>query len=251
MPGSKLRVVYPLTAMMSHDCRPTAEQNIHDHTNGLLMEVLAIRPIRAGDQISISYTELLSTTVSRQHSLLTNKLFVCQCGRCRDPREGGSLASGLKCPACLKKTPARPGTLLPSQDPQVWRCDQCPAPFTSVQIQNLIFGIQANLDSAMESDVEVEQLEKMLVKYSRVLHPNNAMLVRLKYSLCGLYGRAPGHQLFSLDSDRLQRKTRLCQETLTALDILQPGHSCRRGLVLYELHTALLLGGRNKLQVTT
>merc|ERR1719400_2827419 len=89
----------------------------------------------------------------------------------------------------------------------------------------------------------------MLVKYSRVLQPSNVMLVRLKYSLSGLYGRAPGYQLFSLDRDQIERKRILCEETLQALDILQPGYSCRRGLVLYELHTALLLIGRNKLEV--
>ena len=238
-----------MTAMMSHNCRPNAEQNIHDHSARLVVEVVAIRPIMAGEEITISYTELLNSTVSRQHSLLTSKLFLCQCERCRDCREGGSLASALKCPACLRKDPQSPGTLLPAPDLQHWTCDHCPASFTTVQIQNLIFSIQANLDQVMETSVEVEELERLLVKYGRVLHPTNGMVVRVKYSLCGLYGRAGSHQLFSLDSRQLERKAALCEETLTSLNILQPGFSCRRGLVLYELHTALLLLGRKRLEV--
>ena len=238
-----------MTAMMSHNCYPTAEHNIHDHGNQLVMDTLAIRRIPAGEEISISYTELLATTVSRQHSLLTSKLFVCQCERCRDPREGGSLASGVKCSSCLKKEAQSAGSLLPSADPDLWTCSQCPVKVNTVQIQNLIFAIQTNMESALESAVEVEQLERMLVKYSRVLQPSNVMLVRLKYSLSGLYGRAPGYQLFSLDRNQIERKRILCEETLEALDILQPGYSCRRGMVLYELHTALLLCGRHNIQV--
>ena len=36
----------------------------------------------------------------------------------------------------------------------------------------------------------------------------------------------------------------MCEEMLTQLDLLQPGFSCRRGMILYELHTALLVRGR-------
>ena len=239
-----------MTAMMSHSCSPTAEQNIHDHSNHLVLDTLAIRRIKAGEEISISYTELLAATPARQHSLLTSKLFVCGCVRCRDPGEAGSLASAVKCSLCLKKLPDRPGTLLPSPDPDFWTCSQCPVKVDTGQIQKLIFAIQTNLETVLETSVEVEQLEKMLRKFERVLHPSNAMLVRLKYSLCGLYGRAPGYELFSLDRSQVERKRRLCEETLEALDILQPGYSCRRGMVLYELHTALLLCGRQNIQVT-
>ena len=238
-----------MTAMMSHSCLPSAEQNIHDHSSGLVVDTLALRRIKAGEEISISYTELLASTPARQHSLLTSKLFVCQCWRCREPGESGSLASAVKCSVCLKKDPHSPATLLPSPDPDFWTCSQCPVRVNTVQIQNLIFALQAKLESVLETTSEVEDLERLLRKLGRVLPSSNAMLVRLKYSLSGLYGRAPGYQLFSLDRSQVERKRRLCEDTLEALDILQPGYSCRRGMVLYELHTALLLCGRQNIQV--
>ena len=40
--------------------------------------MVAVRGILAGEQIYISYTELLAPTLARQHALLTNKLFLCQ-----------------------------------------------------------------------------------------------------------------------------------------------------------------------------
>ena len=43
---------------------------------------------------------------------------------------------------------------------------------------------------------------------------------------------------------QLGRKVELCEAALAALDILQPQVTSRRGLVLYELHTGLLLTGR-------
>ena len=39
------------------------------------------------------------------------------------------------------------------------------------------------------------------------------------------------------------RKKALCEETLKVLDKLQPGYSCRRGMILYEYHTVLLVLG--------
>ena len=34
---------------------------------------------------------------------------------------------------------------------------------------------------------------------------------------------------------------------MTYLDLIQPGFSCRRGMILYELHTVLLILGRSSL----
>ena len=45
---------------------------------GLLLSMVAVRGILAGEQVYISYTELLAPTLARQHALLTNKLFLCQ-----------------------------------------------------------------------------------------------------------------------------------------------------------------------------
>ena len=55
------------------------------------------------------------------------------------------------------------------------------------------------------SRVTVNDLENMLIKFSKVLHPNHAILARIKYSLCGLYGRSIGYELQNLNEKQLLR----------------------------------------------
>ena len=45
------------------------------------------------------------------------------------------------------------------------------------------------------------------------------------------------------------RKAELCASVLASLALLQPGLSCRRGMVLYEQHTVLLVLASNTLKV--
>ena len=46
-----------------------------------------------------------------------------------------------------------------------------------------------------------------------------------------------------------RRKAELCGSVLASLALLQPGLSCRRGMVLYEQHTVLLVLASNTLKV--
>lgn len=248
--GTKIRLLYPLSAMMSHSCCPNAEQSIHALSDNLLFVLRASRQINCGEQIMISYTELLSNTINRQFNLLTSKLFVCQCRRCIDPTDLGSYSSALKCTICMKKSPASVGSILscPANTDQ-WQCNKCKSKFTTVNIQNLVFKIHDELDKVIESPVVgVEDVEKFLKKYSKFLHPHNGILTRAKYNLCGQYGRMPGYTLMEMTPTQLQRKKELCTEMMEVLDLLQPGRTSRRGLILYELHMALLLLGKMNLQ---
>ena len=104
--GTTVRVSYLLAAMMSHSCIPNTEQAIHSLADGLKFELRATRPIARGEQITITYTELLAPTAVRQFELLNSKLFLCSCRRCTDPSELGSGASAVRCSSCLKSRKA-------------------------------------------------------------------------------------------------------------------------------------------------
>ena len=97
------------------------------------------------------------------------------------------------------------------------------------------------------SEATVPELERVLSKYSKVLPSSNAILARLKYNLCGCYGRSEGYLLQDLNKKQLLRKRQLCEEVLSLLDTLQPGFTCRRGMILYEFHTILLILGKMNL----
>ena len=182
--------------------------------------MVAVRGILAGEQVYISYTELLAPTLARQHALLTNKLFLCQvschasrvtltrplqCERCVDPTELASHAGSLKCPACVRRGGS--GSLAPaSAHGDSWGCGECGHSAPAAAVTRLVLGLQQEVDSLVESsEAGPRQLEAGLAKLGRVLGPRHASLARIRYSLCGLYGRAPGHQLAELSLEQLQR----------------------------------------------
>ena len=108
--------------------------------------------------------------------------------------------------------------------------------------------LQSHVEKLVESsEATVPEVERVLFKYSKVLPSSNAILARLKYNLCGCYGRSEGYLLPDLNKKQLLRKRQLCEEVLSLLDTLQPGFSCRRGMILYEYHTILLILGKMNL----
>ena len=64
------------------------------------IEIYAQRPIKKGEEITISYTSLLSSNRERRALLRTNWCFDCTCDRCSDPTERGTNLGTLVCKSC-------------------------------------------------------------------------------------------------------------------------------------------------------
>ena len=85
-PGSEdadcgvVRMLYPSMAIFSHSCSPTT-QALHRPDYGLTLT--ATRTIRAGEEITITYTELWGSAVHRKQDI-NNWFFHCSCERCQD-----------------------------------------------------------------------------------------------------------------------------------------------------------------------
>ena len=246
--GTNIRVVYLLSAMPAHSCVPNAEQAIHGLSEGLRLELRATRIIPKGAQVQISYTDLLAPTPVRQFELMNSKLFICACPRCEDLTEFGTFASGVKCSTCIRtQKGVEPGVLLPSKTEDVWQCGKCKASVPNDKVLNLLFKIYEQMEVLMNNPSEGPTgLEAFLTKFSRVLSDGNGLLQRVRYSLCGQYGRLPGYQLAHLSFDQLKRKLQLCESMLATLDKLQPGRSSRRAMILYEYHISLLINGQSQ-----
>ncbi|XP_061394147.1 SET domain-containing protein SmydA-8-like [Musca vetustissima] len=80
----RVRALFPLAAMLNHQCRPNAE---HHFENPETIVVTAVRPIKQGEEIVTSYTKLLWSTMTRKMFLKMTKHFECCCERCLDPTE--------------------------------------------------------------------------------------------------------------------------------------------------------------------
>lgn len=59
-----------------------------------------------------------------------------------------------------------------------------------------------------------------------------------------MYGRVEGYELQDLPDVMLEHKIDLCRQVLNILNIIQPGKTRARAMVLYELHAPLVLTAR-------
>lgn len=77
------RALFPLYALMNHDCIPNSYYTFEDNTN--YMVVRASIDIAAGTEITTTYTKLLTGNIARHLFLKMKKSFTCKCSRCTDP----------------------------------------------------------------------------------------------------------------------------------------------------------------------
>ncbi|TMW39374.1 hypothetical protein DOY81_015546, partial [Sarcophaga bullata] len=76
-----LRGLFPLTAVMNHECTPNAS---HYFGKSCLVVVRAARFIPKGGEITTTYTKILWSNLTRCIFLRMTKNFTCDCVRCND-----------------------------------------------------------------------------------------------------------------------------------------------------------------------
>lgn len=98
----------------------------------------------------------------------------------------------------------------------------------------------------MEQDfTAIEARETLYRKYRSVLHPRNAYFTILRISLAQMYGKTEGYTMDVLPDVLYERKIELCQQILENIDVLEPGWSRLRGIIMYEMHAPIILLSRN------
>lgn len=80
-----LRGLFPLTAVMNHECTPNAS---HVFNNGRMAVVRAARFIPQGTEVTTTYTKILWSNMTRMIFLKMTKNFICDCDRCNDNTVG-------------------------------------------------------------------------------------------------------------------------------------------------------------------
>lgn len=102
--------LYPLVSMISHDCRPNCCFSTRDDRT---IVVSSIADIDAGEEICLSYVDLMQPTHVRRKTLLESKYFLCQCERCSSPSELGNYMRAYQCRMCLHEGRDHSSYLLP------------------------------------------------------------------------------------------------------------------------------------------
>lgn len=78
---TSLRALFPMGALTNHQCVPNTRHHVNE--KGQLL-VYAAKPIAQGDEITMSYTDLMWDTTLRRQFLMATKHFLCHCPRCCD-----------------------------------------------------------------------------------------------------------------------------------------------------------------------
>lgn len=105
----------------------------------------------------------------------------------------------------------------------------------------IIKTVAANVQESIEScGPNVELLEKMLKNLQRSLHPQHSFLLEIRQMLLRIYAES-SRQSESPETSHLLRQAQLCRELLAVADVLDPGISRLRGLLLHELQGPLVM----------
>ncbi|XP_050297845.1 SET domain-containing protein SmydA-8-like isoform X2 [Anthonomus grandis grandis] len=223
---SRLRALYPLAALMAHDCTQNTHVSVDDN---FVMSIYASVDIGEGEPILNNYANVLDGNQERHQHLLEGKYFICKCKRCIDPSEFGTEISSLVCHKCrkgfLRYTEIEDGF-------KIWKCSDCNLCFKDFLIN---LAIEEGRNRINDMDLtDIRGLEDLYRRLLLTFHPNHFLLLELKQIMVGLYSKLPPTK------NNLNRKIDLCGRLMSVFGRIEPGISRIKALTMYELHTALV-----------
>ncbi|XP_067633974.1 SET domain-containing protein SmydA-8 [Eurosta solidaginis] len=231
---AKARSLYKSAYLLAHDCCPNTAHS--DDPQTYAINLRTSRPIQKDEVITLSYAYTLQGTLKRRDFMYAGKLFWCCCQRCSDPKELGTDCSALVCPICKEASVRSTAPL--NQDAE-WKCAHCDYTLQAKYIVKLLDAINFNLEAIDAHNVK--GLEGFLKKYEHVLGRNHYFILSAKYSLCQIYGRTKGYLLHSMPLGDVEKKESYCRDFLQVINVLEPNLTRLRGLILYELHGAIMM----------
>lgn len=200
------------------------------------------------------YISLCQGTDERRHLLKEGKYFDCKCERCEDPTELGSHMSSFMCARCaenkqtgfivkIKQERTQQATQLQKSTKSTavkqlwtWKCQECEHTLTPDTVQQLIERAKEEMFHAKE---DITRYELLLSKLTRYFHPNHYLLLDIKQNIAAIlrsilqnFALQPGRKVY-------ERKVRLCQDVFGVLQIILPGISRLKAIVLYEMANTL------------
>ncbi len=114
-------------------------------------------------------------------------------------------------------------------------CTACKYEMSNEQVGQLEQDLSASIEDSYNDKAEV--LKSILDEHKDTFHPQHYLILLLKWLLINLYGRRKEYQYPILSQDLIQDKLDYCQDYLQAMDVIDPGLSHNRGLVLWEIYS--------------
>lgn len=172
-----IKGLYAMAGQLNHNCVPNTRHSVGAR-DGYPMAVYASRKIKAGEQITTSYTRILWDTSTRRLHLFRTKQFWCNCDRCADPTELGTYLGALRCQT--KDCSGRLLSSAPLVESSDWKCDQCQKslPFGQVcQINSIAMGVLQKQKKECEGVPSVWSIAEEHTLLRRLVWPSNKLVV--------------------------------------------------------------------------
>lgn len=212
------RAVFAAAAMMNHSCVPNAQWWFSQGK----MIVRAAVDIEKGRPVLINYTQTLWGTRVRGALLSGCKMFTCSCERCLDPTELGSHLSFVCCHTCHDVMQ------LPTDLHKDWECLTCGSSVASTTVEAMVRAGATTLSHLQE---EAPAAVSATVQHlGRVLGPQHYIVAQAKQCFLEVIFRS---QLSEVPAEHLEEAVSAAQQLTALLQVLEPGISRLKGLLLY------------------
>lgn len=128
-----------------------------------------------------------------------------------------------------------------------WECLQCKAKQTGPTIYAMVKAIESEADEK-KKDLDLNSCEERIRNWTKVLHPQNYIIMLMKRRLLDLYLQYPDPEDAIELRCRLERMVELGHEVLKVVSVLERGYSLGRGRALRNLHQPTLKLAKLNLQ---
>ena len=168
--------LYPVYPLANHNCMCNTYTRKH---KDFKMDLVAHTDINKGDQVWTRYTLPQLGNFHRVEQIQKTWHFTCNCSRCNDPTEFGTMMSGLICgPQC-------PGILLPLRSNFVgspWGCNTCKKKLGVLAIQKIVKDVVEQIEAKKNSS-NTDLINLIDDLAGSILHPNHYLLIGIKEML--------------------------------------------------------------------
>ncbi|XP_017871250.1 PREDICTED: protein msta [Drosophila arizonae] len=224
---SLLRGLFPLTAIMNHECTPNAS---HYFENGRLAVVRAARDIPKGGEITTTYTKILWSNLTRGIFLKMTKYFVCNCDRCNDNSENGTYLSALFC-----REQGCKGLVIPVQTKTLqpdWRCLSCENVFPHAKMARYQDFALNTINNRINTCSVRDMIHFINELCPRFCPPSNYVLIEAKLNVIWRMTRIGAEEY---TPEELAHKDRYREEILAILHKLGAGECTLKKLINEEI----------------
>lgn len=237
--GNPVRCLYPKLAIFAHSCIPNLNHSI-SMDNRFEMICRSALDVPKGGMLNTTYSYTLWGTAKRQDHLKNGKFFVCKCARCKSPDELGTHLSTLKCNKC------DPGLIMttdPYEASAEWKCSHCDFKAPGANVAKLIETVEREISMLdyLEYDAKrLQMTEQLFKKFRSVFHPHHFIQTGLRHQLIRMFGQVEGYEMLELPDVLLEHKIDLIRNVMEVVDVIEPGKSRARGMLLFELHVPMI-----------